>query len=85
MSDLQYSTEELKHWDMAPDNLFYINDAGFDFSITSHSLKKKSQFRKNIQKIIDRGLSEDIVLAALTTRPAAALGMHKSLGKIAPG
>ena len=85
MSDLQYSTEELKHWDMAPDNLFYINDAGFDFSITSHSLKKKSQFRTNIQKIIDRGLSEDIVLAALTTRPAAALGMHKSLGKIAPG
>ena len=52
MSDLQYSTEELKHWDMAPDNLFYINDAGFDFSITSQSLKKKSQFRTNIQKII---------------------------------
>ena len=85
MSDLQYSTEQLKHWDMAPDNLFYLNDAGHHFSITSHHLKKKSQFRKNIQKIIDRGLSKDTVLAALTTQPAKALGMQKSLGKIAPG
>jgi len=85
MSDLQYSTEQLKHWDMAPDNLIYLNDAEHNFSITSHNLKKKSQFRKNMQKIIDRGLSEDIVLAALTTQPAEALGMQKSLGKIAPG
>ena len=85
MSDLQYSTEELKHWDMAPDNLFYLNDAGLDFSITSHNLKKKSQFRANLQKIIDRGLSKDIVLASLTTQPAEAIGMQKSLGKIAPG
>ena len=85
MSDLQYTTEQLKHWDIAPDNLFYLNDAGHYFSITSHQLKKKSQFRKNIRKVIDRGLSEDIVLAALTTQPAEALGMQKSLGKIAPG
>ena len=85
MSDLQYSTAELKHWDIAPDNLFYLNNAGHDFSITSHYMKKKSEFRKNLQKVIDRGLSEDIVLSALTTQPAEALGMQKSLGKIAPG
>ena len=85
LSDLQYSTEQLKHWDMAPDNLIYLNDAEHNFSITSHNLKKKSQFRKNMQRIIDRGLSKDIVLAALTTQPAEALGMQKSLGKIAPG
>ena len=48
-------------------------------------MKKKSEFRKNLQKVIDRGLSEDIVLSALTTQPAEALGMQKSLGKIAPG
>ena len=43
----QYSTEQLKHWDMAPDNLLYLTNSEFDFSITSHGLKKKNEFRKN--------------------------------------
>ena len=85
MSDLQYSTKELKHWDIAPDNLLYLFNANHNFSITSHGLKKKSDFRKHLQKIIDRGLNKDIVLASLTTIPAEALGLEKSNGKIARG
>ena len=85
MSDLQFSTRELKHWDMAPDNLLYLTNSEFDFSITSHGLKKKNDFRKNLQRIIERGLNKDIVLAALTTQPAEALGLEKSFGKIAKG
>jgi len=85
MSDLQYSTAELKHWDVAPDNLSYLNRAGHDFSITSHRLSKRSEFRKNLEKIIARGLSKDIVLAALTTQPAEALGLEKSMGRVAKG
>ena len=85
MSDLQYTTAELKHWDVAPDNLSYLNRAGHDFSITSHRLSKKSEFRKNLERIIDRGLSKDIVLAALTTQPAEALGLEKSMGRVAKG
>ena len=84
-SHLQYSTEELKHWDMAPDNLKYLSNAGLEFSITSDNLKKKSQFRVNLRKMIDRGLDQSTLLASLTTIPAAAIGMEKSLGKIAPG
>ena len=38
MSDLQYTTAELKHWDMAPDNISYLNRSGHNFSITSHRL-----------------------------------------------
>ena len=82
---LQYSTEQLKHWDLAPDNLKQVNNAGLDFALTTHGLKKKSQFRTNLQRIIDRGLPKDLVLAALTTQPAEAMGMEKSLGKVAPG
>ena len=84
-SNLQYSTEKLKHWDMAPDNISYILNKGYDFSITSFGLNDKSQFRKNLKRIIDRGVREESVLAALTTTPAEAMGMEKSLGKIAPG
>ena len=82
---LQYSTEQLKHWDMAPDNIKKIYDAGMQFCFTAGSLKKKTDFRTNLQKIIDRGLPRDVVLAALTTFPAEAMGVGKTLGKIQPG
>ena len=82
---LQYSTEQLKHWDMAPDNFKKIYDAGMQFCFTSSPLKKKTVFRTNLQKIIDRGLPRDVVLAALTTFPAEAMGVGKTLGKIQPG
>ena len=44
--------------------------------------KKKSQFRTNLQRIIDRGFSKDVALAAITTYPAEAMGVDKILGKI---
>ena len=38
---LQFSNEQLKHWDMAPDNIKKVFDAGMRFSFTSGTLKKK--------------------------------------------
>ncbi len=55
------------------------------FSFTSGTLKNKLDFRKNLRKIIERGISEDVTLAALTTYPAEAMGLDKTLGKIQPG
>ena len=81
----QYSTEQLKHWSMAPDNIKKIYDAGLFFSLTSSQLKNKLEFRKNLQKIIDRGLPQDVAYAALTTFPAEAMRMEKVLGRIQPG
>ena len=72
---LQYDTEQLKHWDLAPDNIFRIQDKGLFFSLSSHGLKKKSQFRTNLQRIIDRGFSKDVALAAISTYPAEAMGV----------
>ena len=82
---LQYSNEQLKHWDMAPDNIQKVFNEGMRFCFTAGTLKKKSDFRKNIQRIVDRGLSKDIALAALTTYPAEAMGLDKVIGKIQPG
>ena len=82
---LQYSTEQLKHWDMAPDNIFALNEEGIHVAFTSHGLKKKTDFRKNLQRIIDRGIHEDMALAALTTIPAEKMGLEKSIGRIAQG
>lgn len=82
---LQYSIEQLKHWDMAPDNAAKLANAGFQFSLTSDGLKDKSDFRKNLSRAIDRGLDESKALSALTTIPAKALGQAKRLGQIETG
>ncbi len=82
---LQYSTEQLKHWDLAPDNAAKLASAGFQFALTSDGLKNKSDFRKNLSRAVQRGLSEADALAALTTHPAKEMGQSKRLGKVAPG
>jgi len=82
---LQYSTEQLKHWDMAPDNGAKLANAGFQFALTSSDLKDKKDFRKNLARSVIRGLDEANALAALTTNPAKEFGQSKRLGKVAPG
>ncbi len=82
---LQYSTEQLKHWDMAPDNAAKLANAGFTFALTSAGLKNISDFRKNLSRAVQRGFSEADALAALTTHPAKEMGQSKRLGKVAPG
>ena len=84
-SALQYSTKQLKHWDIAPDNLMRLKQADFLFSITTSGLKTKGDFRKNLSKAIRRGFSKADALASLTTLPADAFGQSERLGKIKPG
>ena len=84
-SALQYSTKQLKHWDIAPDNLMRLKQADFLFSITTSGLKTKGDFRKNLSKAVRRGFSKADALASLTTLPANAFGQSDRLGKIKPG
>lgn len=81
---LSYSNSELKHWDMAADNPAVLFENGISVAITSHELKAK-EFRKNLARSVQRSLSESDALAALTTIPAAKMGMEKQLGKIKKG
>ena len=82
---LQYTTEQLKHWDMAPDNVAKLVAAGFQVALTGSDLKNKKDFQKNLSRSISRGLNESDALAALTTNPAREFGQSKRLGKVAPG
>ncbi len=82
---LQYSTRQLKHWDMAPDNALRLSKAGIDFSLTTADLKDKKQFKINLAKSIVRGFDESEALAALTIIPAEKFGESRRLGKIVPG
>ena len=82
---LQYSLEQLKHWDMAPDNAAKLSLEGFEFALTSDGLKNTTDFRKNLSRAIERGLNESKALAALTTIPAKKFGQAKRLGQIESG
>jgi len=81
----QYTTEQLKHWAMAPDNPRKLAENSLDMGFTTHGLKDIKQFRKNLSLAIERGLSEASALAGLTTTPAEKFGLGKTQGKIKAG
>ena len=81
---LGFNNAELKHWDMAPDNPVILLKNNISFALTSSGLKVK-EFRKNLNRVIDRGLSEKNALASLTTIPAKKMGKSNLIGQIKKG
>ena len=53
--------------------------------LTTYGLEDKKKFRQNLQLALERGLSENDALAALTTVPAKLCGVENQLGTIEPG
>ena len=82
---LQYTTEQLKHWDMAPDNAKKLVKSGLSIAFTTAGLKSPNQFRRNLIISVQRGLDDRDALAALTTTPAKHFGISKTHGKIKAG
>jgi hypothetical protein len=62
--------------------VFEKNSIPFAFSMLSG---KHTDLKKNIQRMIKAGLSEQYALAALTTHPAKMLGMSNILGTVEKG
>ncbi len=81
----EVSLEELRHWNDAPDNPARLAQSGVTFTFTSDQLDDKKKFLSQLRQAVDRGLSKDAALAALTTNPAQLLGMHNKLGTIERG
>jgi imidazolonepropionase-like amidohydrolase len=79
------SLEDLRHWDEAPENPGRLEKSGITFALTTASLKDASNFSGNVRKAIERGLSANAALAALTTTPAKLLGIEKSSGSLETG
>ena len=82
---LETTTRDMRRYLEAPGAAARLDDAGVTLAFTTKGLKTLSNFRKNLRKIIDAGLAEDKALAALTTVPAALLGIDSIAGTIEPG
>jgi imidazolonepropionase-like amidohydrolase len=77
--------ESLMHWDIAPENPARVDSAGISFAFTTERLESKADFLKSLRKAVARGLAPKSALKALTTTPAALLGLDDQLGIIQSG
>jgi len=75
------STADLKHWELAPANLYFLWKNGITFCITSFGCDKPNLFLKNIRLAIQHGLPKEEALKALTTTPAQLIN-QKNIGEI---
>jgi imidazolonepropionase-like amidohydrolase len=76
------SLDQLRVWDWSAENASILRKQGLEIALTTHGLTDRKAFRKNLRLALDRGLSEDDALAALTTVPARLCGLEKRLGTI---
>ncbi|HTL18972.1 MAG TPA: amidohydrolase family protein [Patescibacteria group bacterium] len=81
----QVTLDELRAWDWAPENPALLRQQGLEIALTTYGLSDVKRFRDNLRLSLDRGLSENDALAALTTVPARLCGVEKMLGTIEPG
>ncbi|MBI5170589.1 MAG: amidohydrolase family protein [Candidatus Eisenbacteria bacterium] len=79
------ATETLRQWQEAPGNAAALAKAGVTFAFTTNGLRDVKVFAENVGKAVQRGLSADAALAAVTTVPAKMLGLDARIGTIAPG
>ncbi len=84
-SALNASLGDLRHWYLAPTNPAQLAGAGVRFAITSDGLASLNEFLPNLRIAVARGLSTRDALAALTTTPAAWLGIERTHGTIESG
>lgn len=77
------STEQMKHWDLAPANLALLAKSGIPIAITAQGSKK--DFAENLKKAIARGLSPQEALKALTYTPANLLNLYTLVGSLEKG
>ncbi len=84
-NDDSVGLRELATWAMAPRNAQLLLDAGVPVSIGTHRLKSRSDFPARARRAMNDGLTEDALLACLTTNPASQLGLAPLAGTLEAG
>lgn len=71
----QIPLSDLKHWELAPSNPYFLAKNNIPFAITSKGHKKASDFWKHLHTAIERGLTVQQAIKALTETPAQLFGL----------
>ena len=83
--DLSVDLATLRHWDRAPDNPALLLATGLTVAFSTHGLSDPAKIFGYLATSIERGLSPDAALAALTTTPAKMLGIADRAGTVEAG
>ncbi len=79
------SLRELRHMALGPENPARLVEAGVEIALTPGDSAAIDHFRENLAEAIDRGLSPENALAALTTVPARLAGVGAARGALRVG
>jgi imidazolonepropionase-like amidohydrolase len=82
---LQLSLAKMKAWEKADENLVHLQQAKVPFSITAEGLENEKAFFENMKRSLQKGLSHDDALRALTENPAKLIGADSLLGSLEKG
>ena len=77
------STSDLKHWELAPANLYFLWKNKIKFCITAQG-SKEGDFLNNIRKAVKYGLPKQEAIKALTENPASFINAN-NLGDLKDG
>lgn len=79
------SLAEMRDWNQAPTNPKVLADNNISFALTTHLLKKPSEFKGKLLKAIKHGYNKTKALEALTTIPAQLLNKESEIGSLKTG
>lgn len=79
------SIHDMRAWNQKPTNPKLLADNNITFALTTHDLKSAKEFKSNLLKAIEAGLSKEKALEALTTVPAQLLGKSDKIGSLRNG
>lgn len=81
----QIPLSDLKHWELAPGNPFFLEKKTVPFAISTKGHKKPADFWKHLHAAREAGLSREEAIRSLTERPAEMLNLSSDLGSIEAG
>ena len=80
--NMEIPLSDLKHWELAPSNAYFLASSGIDFCFSANGCKNEKEFWTNLRLTMERGLSFEKALAALTTNPAKLMNQDHQIGTL---
>ena len=79
------SLAEMKHWESAPYNAYFLKEKGVPFCLTRDTISSAAEFISALKTTRQSGISHEELLAALTAKPAEFLGISANCGSLDAG
>lgn len=79
------SLAEMKHWELAPANAYYLFQNNIDFAFTTNGLEKPADFIAQLQKVVTHGLPKEQALKAAIYNPLQFINQTQHAGSLEAG